>query len=140
MKQAHRPSWQQIRQPFIVTALGILILAVIALGLIKNIRHFFSAKQEINQIKNEINRLEKKNREVDNLVDYLNSKEFLEEEARLKFDLRQPNEQIIVVKTAASTSSNDSPAGSVFDLPTIKKTKTAISHNPSLWFKYFFSH
>ena len=110
-------------------------------GLIKNIRQVFGVKSEISQLEAEIKRLDKKNQEVSGLVDYLDSKEFLEEEARLKFDLRQPNEQIIVIKQPdSSTEAADNSANSVFDLPAPKKDKVAISRNPNLWFKYFFDN
>ncbi len=130
---------QKSYQPLLITAAGLLVLIFILTGLMKNIRRVFSVKQEISQLQTEISRLDKKNQEIEGLVDYLNSKEFLEEEARLKFDLRQPNEQIIVIKQPESTSQTNEAAGSIFDLPAPKKDKVAISHNPNLWFKYFFT-
>ena len=128
-------------QPALITAAGLLALIFMLTGLVKNFRQVFSVKHEINQLQAEIERLDKKNQEVSNLVDYLDSKEFLEEEARLKFDLRQPNEQIIVIKQPdSSTDAADNSANSVFDLPAPKKDKVAISRNPNLWFKYFFDN
>lgn len=131
---------RQLYHPFLITIAGLLILIFILIGLIKNIRRVFSVKQEINQLQSEISRLDKKNQEISGLVDYLDSKEFLEEEARLKFDLRQPNEQIIVIKQAETTSLADEATDSIFDLPAPRKKKTTISHNPGLWFKYFFNN
>lgn len=128
-------------QPILITITGLLFLIFILTGLVKNIRQVFGVKSEITQLEAEIKRLDKKNQEVSGLVDYLDSKEFLEEEARLKFDLRQPNEQIIVIKQPdSSTDAADNSANSVFDLPAPKKDKVAISRNPNLWFKYFFDN
>ncbi|HNW20230.1 MAG TPA: septum formation initiator family protein, partial [bacterium] len=128
-------------QSILITIAGLLALIFILTGLVKNIRQVFGVKSEITQLEAEIKRLDKKNQEVADLVDYLDSKEFLEEEARLKFDLRQPNEQIIVIKQSdSSTDAADHSANSVFDLPAPQKEKVAISRNPSLWFKYFFDH
>jgi cell division protein FtsB len=130
--------WRHWRKPLLLTTVGLLIFVFTLIGLVKNINQVFSAKQEINQIKLEIERLDKKNQEVDSLISYLDSTEFLEEEARLKFDLRQPNEKIIVIKQTGTVSQTDETADSIFDLPAPKKIKPLISRNPSLWFKYFF--
>ena len=140
MKKTSWSRWRQVRQPLLITTAGILVLIFIMAGLFKNIRRSFSAKQEINQIKAEIERVDKKNQEVAGLVDYLGSDEFLEEEARLKFDLRQPNDQIIVIKQTSTASLSEDTDNSVFDLPAPKKAKPDIGRNPDLWFRYFFAN
>lgn len=141
MNRQHFQNWKKIRQPFFISLAGLLAITFIFTGLIQNIRHLLSAKQEINQIKTEIERLEKKNQDVEKIITYLDSKEFIEEEARLKFDLKKPNEQIIVVQQSGenNTNTNELSINSVFDLPAPQKTKESLSRNPSLWFDYFFA-
>jgi cell division protein FtsB len=140
MTRQHLQNWKKIRQPFFISLAGLLAITFIFTGLIQNIRHLLSAKQEINQIKAEIERLEKKNQDVEKIITYLDSKEFIEEEARLKFDLKKPNEQIIVVQQSKNNTSTDNLSiNSVFDLPAPQKSKEPLSRNPSLWFNYFFA-
>lgn len=140
MTRQHLQNWKKIRQPFFISLAGLLAITFIFTGLIQNIRHLLSAKQEINQIKAEIERLEKKNQDVEKIITYLDSKEFIEEEARLKFDLKKPNEQIIVVQQSKNNTSTDNLSiNSVFDLPAPQESKEPLSRNPSLWFNYFFA-
>ncbi|HNW56046.1 MAG TPA: septum formation initiator family protein [bacterium] len=140
MNQQHFHNWKKIRQPFFISLAGILAVIFIFAGLSQNIRHLFSAKREINQIKQEVDRLEKKNQDIEKIVEYLDSKEFIEEEARLKFDLKKPNEQIIVVQKATiATNTIGLASSSIFDLPAPKEAREPLSHNPKQWFNYFFA-
>jgi cell division protein FtsB len=137
MTKKNQSNWQKLKRPLAITLLGLLLFVLLITGLVKNIRQLFNARQEINQIKSEISRLNNKNKEINQLVDYLDSREFLEEEARLKFDLKKPNEQIIVIKQPDSEDKEISDR--VFDLPALQEIKRPLNHNPRQWFKYFFS-
>jgi Golgi nucleoside diphosphatase len=60
MTKSFKENWRKLRQPLLVTMSGLFILAFVLNGFTKNIRRVFSANQEINQIKSEIERLDKK--------------------------------------------------------------------------------
>ena len=132
--------WSKLKHPFFITIIGCIVAVLLILDLVKNIRQLFNANREINQIKAEINNLNQKNKDIGYLLDYMHSKEFLEEQARLNFGLQKPNEQIIVIQPATPSTITDSLIDSqVFDLPAPPQPKLAVSSNPKKWFNYFFA-
>jgi len=136
----HQKPWSKLKHPFFITIIGCIVAVLLILDLVKNIRQLFNANREINQIKAEINNLNQKNKDIGYLLDYMHSKEFLEEQARLNFGLQKPNEQIIVIQPATPSTITDSLIDSpVFDLPAPPQPKLAVSSNPKKWFNYFFA-
>jgi len=136
----HKKPWSKLKHPFFITIIGCIVAVLLILDLVKNIRQLFNANREINQIKAEINNLNQKNKDIGYLLDYMHSKEFLEEQARLNFGLQKPNEQIIVIQPATPSTITDSLIDSqVFDLPAPPQPKLAVSSNPKKWFNYFFA-
>ena len=135
----HQKWWSKLQQPLFLTIVSCIVVILLILGLLKNIRQLFNAHREINQIKTEIDNLDKKNTEISYLISYLQSKEFLEEQARLNFGLQKPNEQIIVVKQSATDTTTNLVNSQVFDLPAPPQPKLTVSANPKKWFDYFFA-
>ena len=136
----HQKFWSKLKHPLFITIIGCVVAVLLILDLAKNIRQLFNANKEINQIKAEISNLDKKNSDISYLLNYMHSKEFLEEQARLNFGLQKPNEQIIVIQQATSNTTTDLLIDSpVFDLPAPPQPKLAVSSNPKKWFDYFFA-
>ena len=94
----HQKLWSKLKHPLFITISGCIVVVILILDLAKNIRQLFNANREINQIKTEISNLDQKNINISYLLGYMQSKEFLEEQARLNFGLQKPNEQIIVIQ------------------------------------------
>jgi len=135
----HQKWWSKLQHPLFITIVSCIVVILLILGLLKNIRQLLNAHREINQIKTEIDNLDKKNTEISYLISYLQSKEFLEEQARLNFGLQKPNEQIIVVKQSATDTTTNLVNSQVFDLPAPPQPKLTVSANPKKWFDYFFA-
>lgn len=52
--------------------------------------------KEINKLESSIERLEGRNRQLSNLMDYFSEESFLEKEARIKLNLQKPGEKVVI--------------------------------------------
>jgi len=109
---------------FVVFCLFIFIFIIFSLakGTIKK----YKVNSEIEQLKKEIVQLDKQNQEFGQLINYLNSDTFIEQEAKLKLGLKKEGENLVIIpekelnveKKAAMQEQNLS--------------------NPAKWWSYFF--
>lgn len=98
------------------------VLFYLAEGTIKSNR----VNSEINDLQGEIGHLEKQNQDLSQLIDYLKSDTFIEQEAKLKMGLKKPGENLVVMPQ------NENPEAQNTSLLEANKT------NPSKWWSYFF--
>ena len=116
----------------LLICLIILVLFSLALG-----REYFKKRQinkEVYFLEEEIERLEKDQAEFSELIDYLNTEDFWEKEARLKLGLQKPGETLVVISDDYFKSSSGE------DRETKKITEMVIEiSNPSKWWNYFFN-
>ena len=89
--------------------------------------------QEIASLKTEIAKAEGKNSELKKMIAYLESDSFLDEQARLSFNLKKPGEKAVVIQTGTS----ETP---LFELGTSteNESKQADKNNYQRWLDYFF--
>lgn len=126
--------------------LGLVILIFISVPLAKNRAQRREIKKEINDIEQEINRVENKNNELRKLIDYFESGEFLEEQARLNFGLKKSGEEAVVIKDNSLTStgaiiSSRLEDQQIFSMPGSNADKKKVLNretNISRWRAYFF--
>lgn len=115
--------------PKFLFIIGLLIILLISIPLYKNISKKYIVDNEIKELENEIRELESKNKDFKNLISYLESDQFVEEQARLKLGLKKPGESVVVMKTDDSISST-----------TIQDNlANADIGNPQRWWDYFFN-
>ncbi|MBL7053183.1 MAG: septum formation initiator family protein [Candidatus Portnoybacteria bacterium] len=62
----------------------------------------YQLTQEINRFKIEIERLEGKNEQLANLMEYLKEESYLEKEAKLKLNLQKPGEKVVIISDILS--------------------------------------
>ncbi len=128
---------------FNLTVLGFLVLALISWPLIKNIKKQLNVNKEISFLQQEIKNLEGKNSELKGLITYLNSDQFIEEQAKLNLNYKRAGEQVVVIKDAQeeNVTQIDNQAESlksvyqVKGLNKIKPSKT--KSNFKKWLEYF---
>jgi cell division protein FtsB len=113
-----------------------LFLGVVVLGfLIFSFGNKFLESREIDQqIKesgDEIARLEMKDSELESFLNFLNTDAFLEQEARLKFNLQKPGESVVIVPGALEAG-NLNVNGDAADVD------NQTLSNPKKWWNYFF--
>jgi cell division protein FtsB len=112
--------------------LGLIILGSVVWVLSKKIVEGRKIDAEIKAAEEEIARLETKNGELNDFISYLNTEAFLEEEARLKFDLQKQGESVLIIPKE-SLSETAQKEGDM------KNGKKVASGNLLKWWNYFFN-
>jgi len=106
-----------------------LFLAII---IAKEIYRSNKISQEIQELQNQIVKLEGGNQELQSFVEYLKTDRYMEEQARLNFSLKSPNEKVIVLQEKSKEQVSPSPRS----IPSNPVNIDAA--NPGKWFDYFF--
>ncbi len=136
LRKKKKISWQNlIFNRFFLTFIGLAIIALVSFPLARNIRQQRALDKEIENLKQEIAKMEKRNESLEKLIDYLGSDQFAEEQARLQLGLKKAGEEVIVVKGIGS--STDSLSNQIYDLPAFSSGKKELT-NPQKWWRYFF--
>lgn len=110
---------------FLILGLVVLIFLVFALG-----KKFFESReidQEIDAAKADIAKLEARNNELGELLNFVSTDAFLEQEARLKFNLLKPGESVVVIQ----------PNGQA-PIEEAENRENDNFSNPRKWWSYFF--
>ena len=80
---------------FLVVCLAVFIFLLISFGREFSRRYYL--EQQIKTLENNITELETKNQEFGQLIEYFDTQNFTEEEARLKMGLKRPGEEVLVI-------------------------------------------
>ena len=112
---------------FLVVGGIVLIFIVYTLG--KGFIHKGGVSSEIKELKDEIVRLDTKNSDLSQLLGYLESEEFIKQEGKVKFGLREQGEQLVVLNEYE-------PEKRKLEVTAEDKVEVA---NPQRWWNYFFN-
>jgi cell division protein FtsB len=127
---------------YLLTVLGLTIIILISLPLSRNISQRYKIDNDIKNFEQEIQDVQNKNKGLKNVLDYMDSQQFAEEQARLKFGLKKPGEEAVAIKGNSIKNDSNSLYSKPEDIFTIagldKKSVKPVS-NPQKWIKYFFS-
>ncbi|MFH1225670.1 MAG: septum formation initiator family protein [bacterium] len=115
---------------FILAVLVLAILLGLALG--RSFLKRYQVNQEIETLKTEIAKLETGNRDLNDLISYLQTDFFAEQEARLKLGLQKPGEKVVIIP---SNEADIKPALAISEEG--EYNEKALS-NPRKWWLYFF--
>lgn len=116
-----------------------LILLLAALGgivfsLSKEVYRKHQISGQINKLKNEIGELEKNNKGLTDIIQYFESEDYVEKEARRKLNLAKPGENVVVI-----TGEKDKATGNPEPAP--KNNSNASQKEISnllKWWRYLF--
>ncbi len=109
----------------ILSLIFLFFLLITIFPLIRNFSKQKSINSELDELKAEIAQFEKNNVDLQVLMEYLQSEESLEEQARLNLNLKKPNEEVIVVEPLLVEDKKSS------------QEEEALN-NRQRWFNYFF--
>lgn len=112
--------------PKVFVIIALLFLLLILFPLAKNYSRKALIEKEIEEINQEIIAFENQNYELQEMISYLQSDQFLEEQARLNMGMRKPGESVAVVQGDFSHLAAPEPVRPT-PMPNWKK-----------WYKYFF--
>ena len=123
-----------------ITVVGLIIILLIAIPLVKNIRQRNKINNEIKSLEDDIKKLGNDNYELRGLIDYLESDQFVEEQARLNLGLKKQGEKVIVVEDSRDISGNiDTTSDSMIKIPWLGKNISRDNiTNTQKWLVYFF--
>lgn len=129
---------------FFLVTLVIFVLLMIPLS--KNVASRYRINQEIKGLEMEIANTQNKNQDLNKLITYLNSDQFVEQQARENLNLKKEGEEVVVLRGLNEETGKEKQADtatpladkSVFSVPGLEKAqaRTEIS-NPQKWFNYF---
>lgn len=122
--------------------IGLIIIVLISIPLAKRVSQKYKIDQEIKDLEAEIADLENKNIDLKELINYLESDQFVEEQARLQFGLKKQGEEAVVIKSEEVGQSQErveAGGSAVFGIVGSDKNQPAKSiSNPERWRGYFF--
>lgn len=114
---------------FVFFGIGSVIFLGYALGKGFVQRNHVSA--EIEELKEEIALLEKEQGDLTTLLAYLESEEFLKQEGKIKFGLKEEGEHVVVIQDVVSQQKP------VLQVP--RETDEVEVSNPNKWWRFFFN-
>ncbi|MCK4553355.1 septum formation initiator family protein [Candidatus Parcubacteria bacterium] len=120
--------------------LGLIIIILISIPLAKKVSQRYKIDQEIKDLEAEIADLENKNVNLGEFINYLESDQFIEEQARLQFGLKKEGEEVAVIKNEDMEQKQvEAGGGTIFNVVGSGKNQlTKTMNNPWRWWRYFF--
>ena len=95
-----------VSSPLVIFLLVLILIGIIAVVGKESYRKY-QIDKEVGGIKKEIESLKEENQVLSNLLDYFNSEESLEKEARLKLNLLKEGEKLVIITPNKKTDSEN---------------------------------
>ncbi|MFA4834241.1 MAG: septum formation initiator family protein [Patescibacteria group bacterium] len=111
--------------------IGLGLVVLISFPLAKNVSKRYYLSREIKELDKEIAEFESKNKDLKQLITYLESEQFVEEKARLNLGLKKEGEKVVEIKDDVFATTTVSLGGENRDGP-------GTSFNLRRWWNYFF--
>ncbi len=128
-----------------LSLIGLLVLILISLPLINDIKKRININKEIANLDQEIVNLENKNTDLKGLITYLNSDQFVEEQAKLNLNYKKEGEELTIIKDANSpdintNQTNNQDLNSIYNIEGLgKNVAKEKNKNIEKWIKYFWN-
>jgi len=115
---------------------GIVILAFGGTAIYRETVNKKQIQSEINRLKEEADRMSKKNSAIQDKIAYFQSRDYMEMEAKDKLNLKSSDEQVIIVKPSMAVK--EVPV--VPAMPTERPIAKVVIANHLKWWNYFFKY
>lgn len=132
-KKKERKLSDILYHPKIIALIGFIIISAISVPLWRKIDEKQRLNVELNSLKSEIERLSIDNSDLDQLIEYLKSDYFVEEQARLNLGLKKRGEDVFVIK-----NNNQDNTNKAFDFEHVADSSGSDELNTNKWLDYFF--
>jgi len=124
--------WQSKAFVRVLMAAGLILIIITSFGLGKEIVRRKKINQEIEETKKEIATLEKKNKELSQMIEYLDTDAFKEIQARQNLGYQKEGEVAVSIESSGSGYQKD-------DSATFAPSAASEVSNPQRWWRYFFA-
>lgn len=125
-------NWLQHPSWWVVLISGALLLTF-SVAIVRELINGHEVRQQVQRLQHQVATEQQRQAQLQDLIDYLGSPTFQEQEARLKLGLKKTGEQVIVVPATNTPVEGSTDDGA--------QTGTAADRrlsNPERWWKYFF--
>lgn len=127
IKNRRTPSKTIINSKIMILGL-FFILVLISISLIKNVNKNKIISDKTLELDREIKKIEEENKNLEELIAYFSTPEFLDKEAREKLNMAKPGEKIIIIPQEDK------------NLASVDNKEMSDKKNYVLWWDYFFNN
>lgn len=118
---------------------ALLVLVWLAIIIARATYNRYQFNQEIERLKSEIERTEKRNQELASLIEFFKTESFLEKEAREKLNLKKEGENVVVVPKMPEGREGSLEIGQENNLVDLEEKKEPEEESNIIkWWKYLF--
>ena len=103
------------------------ILLVLLIGIFQQFYHRYQVKKNLGKLDAEIANFNKQKEDLSNLLDYYKNESNLENEARVRLNLKKEGEKVVIILPTATSTSENEIFDDIENLPNYKQ-----------WWHYFF--
>ena len=124
-----------------ISLVGFLVIIFISIPLAKNVSKNYNINKEVVKLEEEIDRLKDKNSELGNMIDYLKSDQFIDEQAKLNLNYKKAGEELVVINSKEEQAAKaSSELKNIYNIQGLNKQiiEKEIT-NPKKWGYYFFN-
>lgn len=119
---------------YLLVVFVLVLLLLVSIPLARNMSKKYDIDKEVHSLEDEIAGLQKKNLELEKMIDDYGSADFVEEIARLNLGLKKEGEEVLVVKKDdLGVKENTNLKG----INEIKFAGDIKEKNPKKWLRYF---
>lgn len=125
----------------VIFILGLIIISAVSFPLVKNFNKQHEINKEIKNLEEQVSLLEGKNIELNEILSYFESDQFVDEQARLNLNYKKEGETVVVIKDKNKIINNiDNNNLSLYQDGGLNKKIPAVRiSNADRWWLYFFN-
>lgn len=103
------------------------ILLALLIGIFQQFYHRYQVKKDLNKLNTEIANFNKQKEDLNKLRDYYKNASNLENEARVRLNLKKEGEEVVIILPTATSTNENKISGGIENMPNYKQ-----------WWHYFF--
>lgn len=133
MKRSQEHSLRRFFASRIFLIIALIVAVFVAFGFARAYFQDYRVRKEIAALEDEVRRLEKKRFESLELLEYVQTGDYVEKQARTQLNLKQPGENVVFIKdltTSAERNSGEAERSEVKPLNNPQKWWYYITHQP----------
>ncbi len=105
------------------------IFLALLVGIFQQFYHRYQVKKDLGKLDAEIANFNKQKEDLNNLLDYYKNESYLENEARVRLNLKKEGEEVVIILPTATSTESDKISS---------QRDTENMPNYKQWWRYFF--